>query len=202
MRLWISIIWLIFSAPAIAVYISENNVLLSNLFLSKSYFWFLRRKFFCYFVCYFFLYALATDNPHISCRLLWLYNMNFPLKLPSPRSITASPFQKRLRIQEGITKRILPIIPPAPRKIRTLPAVYIQVSIYNAPWNDRDSNRKLEWPGVHRRDRPPYFRCGKSSLLAASSSRARSARQSTPVLARRDRRRLLAKIGDEILSAV
>jgi len=36
-----------------------------------------------------------------------------------------------------------------------------QAPIYNAPRNDRDSNRKLESPGVHRRDRPLYFRCGK-----------------------------------------
>lgn len=77
-----------------------------------------------------------------------------------------------------------------------------QAPIYNAPRNDRDSNRKLESPGVHRRDRPLYFRCGKVACWQRRLCTVGP--PSTPVLAPRNRRRLLAKIlsWGKILSAI
>lgn len=77
-----------------------------------------------------------------------------------------------------------------------------QAPIYNAPWNDCDSNRKFESPGVHRWDRPLYFRRGK--VAGWQRRRCTIGPSSTPVLALQDRQRLLAKIlsREKILSAI
>lgn len=79
---------------------------------------------------------------------------------------------------------------------------YTEAPIYNAPRNDCDSNRKFESPGVHRRDRPLYFRRGK--VACWQRRRCTIGPPSTPVLAPQDCQRLLAKIlsREKILSAV